>query len=231
MLNRRRFIASATAATGVLGASRGWSHSNTLAPEYMPREVDLGAPAPAGELHVIPDTFALYWTLGGTRAMRYSVGIGREGLYEPGTFFIGAKKEWPAWTPTPAMIEREPDKYAQYADGMPGGPNNPLGARALYLFTPERGDTFLRIHGTNDASTIGKAVSNGCARLVNDQIKELYEKVPEDTTVILYEKNVGTPQGDLGQGNLGAPTDGQAVSEFDRLYNSGFGLNGRGSTL
>ncbi len=69
---------------------------------------------------------------------------------------------------------------------MPGGLNNPLGARALYLFTPERGDTFLRIHGTDDPSTLARRVSNGCARLVNDQIVDLYDRVPMDTRVVLY---------------------------------------------
>lgn len=144
---------------------------------------------PPGEIHVAPDEFALYWTLPGGRAIRYAVGIGREGLYQPGEFFVGAKKEWPSWTPTDDMIDREPEKYAQHADGMPGGLDNPLGARALYLFTPEGGDTFLRIHGTNKPETIGRAVSNGCARLVNDQMIDLYEMVPLDTRVVLYRQN------------------------------------------
>ncbi|EPX83885.1 ErfK/YbiS/YcfS/YnhG family protein/Tat domain protein [Salipiger mucosus DSM 16094] len=87
------------------------------------------------------------------------------------------------------MIEREPEKYEKYADeGMPGGPGNPLGARALYLFTEDRGDTFLRIHGTDDPDTIGRAVSNGCAGLVNDHMVSLYKQVPMDTRVVLYPK-------------------------------------------
>jgi lipoprotein-anchoring transpeptidase ErfK/SrfK len=139
-----------------------------------------------GEIHVDPDAFALYWTLQDDTAIRYTCGIGRPGLYEPGEFYVGAKKEWPSWTPTPDMIARQPERYAQYADGMPGGPDNPLGARALYLFTPERGDTFLRIHGTNAPETIGTAVSNGCARLVNEQIIDLYERVPLNARVVLY---------------------------------------------
>ena len=102
------------------------------------------------------------------------------------------KKEWPSWKPTPAMVKREPEKYEKYAeDGMPGGLDNPLGARALYLFVDGR-DTYLRIHGTNQPSTIGRAVSNGCARLVNDHIIELYEKVPLGTKVYLYPK-AGNP--------------------------------------
>ena len=152
----------------------------------VPQIVPIVAGIPAGELHIDPNRFALYWTLPEGLAIRYRVGIGRPGLYESGTFFVGAKKEWPDWTPTPEMIERDPGQYARWADGMPGGPANPLGARALYLFTPERGDTFLRIHGTNAPGTIGRRVSNGCARLVNDEIIDLYERVPMNARVILY---------------------------------------------
>lgn len=156
-----------------------------------PRIVPVQPGIPPYEIHLDPSRFALYWTLPDALAIRYAVGVGRPGLYEAGAFTVGAKKEWPEWTPTPEMIARSPENYARYADGMPGGPNNPLGARALYLFTPERGDTFLRIHGTNAPETIGTAVSNGCARLVNDQIMELYERVALGTRVILY------PQGPM----------------------------------
>ena len=86
------------------------------------------------------------------------------------------------------MIEREPEKYAQHADGVPGGPDNPLGARAIYLFQEGRGDTFLRIHGTSDVASIGRAVSNGCAGLTNEHIKLLYEQVPLEARVVLYPK-------------------------------------------
>ncbi len=87
------------------------------------------------------------------------------------------------------MIARQPELYAKWAGGMPGGPKNPLGARALYLFTPERGDTFLRIHGTNDPRTIDMAVSNGCTRLVNDHAIDLYDMVPLDSRVVLHPKS------------------------------------------
>ena len=116
------------------------------------------------------------------------MGVGRGDLYIPGTFHVGAKKEWPSWTPTKEMIARSPGHYAQFADGMPGGPGNPLGARALYLFDDVRGDTFLRIHGTPEPWTIGSAVSNGCVRLVNDHITALYDTVPIGTRVVLYAK-------------------------------------------
>ena len=194
MLSRRHLLLSGLATVSV-AASGAMAHEGsepveTLLPELMPQIVPIQAGLPPGEIHVDPNRFALYWTLSNQMAVRYACGIGRPGLYEPGVFYVGAKKEWPSWTPTPDMIEREPEHYAQYADGMPGGPDNPLGARALYLFTPERGDTFLRIHGTNAPETIGTAVSNGCARLVNDQIMDLYERVPLEARVVLHPPTV-----------------------------------------
>lgn len=160
--------------------------------ELLPREVRIKNDFAPFEIHVDPGQYALYWTLPKNKAIRYSVGIGRTDLYEAGEFYVGARKVWPSWTPTPEMIERDPASYAQFADGMPGGINNPLGSRGLYLFQPGRGDTFLRIHGTNDPVTIGRRVSNGCARLINDQMIELYDRVPMNTRVILYP--LGGPQ-------------------------------------
>jgi lipoprotein-anchoring transpeptidase ErfK/SrfK len=157
-----------------------------MPPEFLPREVRIRNDLAPYEIHVDPGQYALYWTLPDRKAIRYAVGIGRTALYEPGEFFVGAKKEWPSWTPTQEMIERDPASYARWADGMPGGLNNPLGARALYLFTQTRGDTFLRIHGTNAPDTIGRRVSNGCARLINDQMIDLYNRVPLQTRVVLY---------------------------------------------
>lgn len=193
-VTRRSFLTSASAAaiswTALPSAAQeGYDASvkrYDLPEEYLPRLVKLRTPLTPGEIHVDPAQFALFWTLPDNEAFRYTVGIGRPGLYEAGEFFVGAKKQWPSWTPTPDMIERQPELYAKYEDGMPGGPENPLGARALYLFTPERGDTFLRIHGTNDPATIARQVSNGCARLVNEHIIHLYARVPLDTRVVLY---------------------------------------------
>ena len=190
MLSRRHLLGSGFAALGLAG-TRAWAHdegaAHSLPPEFEPTLVEIPAGFAPGEIHVDPDAFALFWTLPDNMAIRYAVGIGKPGLYEPGEFFIGAKKEWPSWTPTPDMVEREPELYGPYAEtGMPGGPDNPLGARALYLFTEERGDTFLRIHGTNAPQTIGSAVSNGCARLINEHIVDLYQRVPLNAPVILY---------------------------------------------
>jgi lipoprotein-anchoring transpeptidase ErfK/SrfK len=161
--------------------------------EFLPREVRVKNDFAPYEIHVDPGQYALYWTLPKKKAIRYSVGIGRTSLYESGEFYVGARKVWPSWTPTPEMIERDPASYARFADGMPGGLNNPLGSRGLYLFQPGRGDTFLRIHGTNEPQTIGRRVSNGCARLINDQMIELYDRVPMNTRVVLYP--LGGPQG------------------------------------
>ena len=199
MLNRRGFLGAGLLA-GAVGLSPAIAKPRkkrrktrrkryVLPKRHQPRVVRLWTRnLKAGEIHVFPREFALYYTLPRRKAIRYSVGIGRKGLYEPGIFFIGAKKEWPAWTPTKDMIKREPKLYAKFAKGMPGGIRNPLGARALYLFTKKRGDTFLRIHGTTRPRTIGTAVSNGCVRLVNEQIVALYKRVPMDTKVVLHSK-------------------------------------------
>ena len=156
--------------------------------DYLPTLVDMQVPLLPGMIHVFPNQFRLFLTLPENMALRYTVGVGRPGLYHAGRFTVGAKREWPSWKPTPAMIRRNPDAYAQYADGVPGGVDNPLGARALYLFNADGHDTALRIHGTNKPGTIGTAVSNGCARLTNDHIVDLYDRVPVGTPVILYEQ-------------------------------------------
>ncbi|KPP89031.1 MAG: hypothetical protein HLUCCA08_02280 [Rhodobacteraceae bacterium HLUCCA08] len=186
MTTRRQFITSASAAIAGLSAGPALAQGWTVPQDFMPRLIQHGREYYApGEVHVEPTERRLYWVLNDGYAIRYTVGIGRAGLYESGDFTIGAKKEWPSWTPTPDMIERDPDSYEQYADGMPGGPENPLGARALYLFSGNR-DTFLRIHGTNVPWTINSAVSNGCVRLVNSHIAHLYTQVPIGTRAVLH---------------------------------------------
>ena len=196
MIDRRTLLTGAAA----LAASAQSLRAQEVAPEVVPEEhaprmVRIRGAIQPYEIHVDPDTFSLYWTLPDERAIRYAVGIGRQGLYESGVFFVGAKKEWPAWTPTPEMIERDPASYERWKDGMPGGPNNPLGARALYLFTEAQGDTFLRIHGTNAPSTIGTRVSNGCARLLNHHMIHLYDQVPLGARVHLRRPSGTTEMG------------------------------------
>ncbi|MEL6960045.1 MAG: L,D-transpeptidase [Pseudomonadota bacterium] len=184
MLTRRHFMSTAAATAGLTAAAP--AAAQYLVPEsQLPRVVQIDRDYAPGEIHVEPGSFKLYLMLGPGLALEYSVGIGRRGLYESGDFVIRAKREWPRWTPTPDMIEREPEQYLQYEEGMDGGINNPLGARALYLYVGNR-DTLLRIHGTNAPRTIGSAVSNGCVRLVNSHITDLYNRTPLGTRAVLH---------------------------------------------
>ena len=124
---------------------------------------------------------ALYYVLPGGKAIKYGVGVGREGITWTGTHRITMKKEWPEWRPPEEMKERELKKYGRkLPDVMPGGPKNPLGARALYI-----GNTLYRIHGTNNPRSIGKFVSSGCIRMVNEEVIDLYERVKPGARVIV----------------------------------------------
>jgi lipoprotein-anchoring transpeptidase ErfK/SrfK len=122
-----------------------------------------------------PNTY-LYLVLGNGRALRYGIGVGREGFTWSGTQNVSRKAEWPDWTPPPEMIERQP----YLPRFMAGGPGNPLGARAMYL-----GGSIYRIHGTNDPSTIGHRVSSGCIRLTNEDVSDLYNRVNVGTKVVV----------------------------------------------
>jgi len=125
----------------------------------------------------------LYYVMGGGEAMRYGIGVGRQGFSWTGDATIKVKQEWPKWFPPPEMVERDP-KAAPYAKGMDGGLDNPLGARALYLYQGNK-DTLYRLHGTNEPASIGHAVSSGCIRLLNQDIIDLYNRVPLETKVIV----------------------------------------------
>ena len=118
----------------------------------------------------------LYFILGEGRAVRYGIGVGRDGFRWGGVHHVTSKKEWPAWTPPPQMLQRRPD----LPRFMPGGEDNPLGARAMYL-----GSTLYRIHGSNEPETIGEAVSSGCFRLTNDDVIDLYNRVQVGAKVIV----------------------------------------------
>jgi lipoprotein-anchoring transpeptidase ErfK/SrfK len=131
--------------------------------------------APGTVIVDTPHTY-LYYVLGGGKAIRYGIGVGREGFTWSGTQTISRKAEWPDWTPPPEMVQRQP----YLPRFMAGGPENPLGARALYL-----GDTVYRIHGTNAPSTIGGRVSSGCIRLTNEDVIDLYGRVNVGTKVIV----------------------------------------------
>jgi len=137
---------------------------------------------------VVVDTPArrLYYVLGDGKAMRYGVGVGKAGLALAGNAYVGRKAEWPSWTPTPNMIRRDPERNLKYAGGVPGGLNNPLGARAMYLYR-NGNDTHFRIHGTNQPQTIGHAMSSGCVRMMNHDVIDLYEKVKVGARVVVLQ--------------------------------------------
>jgi lipoprotein-anchoring transpeptidase ErfK/SrfK len=126
---------------------------------------------------------ALYYVLEGGQALKYGIAVGKAGYSWSGVAHVGYKVEWPNWTPPEEMIERRPE-LAEYAEGMPGGPDNPLGARALYLYQGNR-DTLYRIHGTNEPWSIGTAASSGCIRMLNEEVIDLYDRVRIGARVIV----------------------------------------------
>ena len=126
----------------------------------------------------------LYLVMEGGKAMRYGVGVGKAGFEFTGAATVARKAAWPRWTPTPDMLRRDPARNARWAGGMPGGDRNPLGARALYLFKDGK-DTLYRIHGTTEPSSIGKAVSSGCIRMLNQDVIDLHRRVPTGTKVVV----------------------------------------------
>jgi lipoprotein-anchoring transpeptidase ErfK/SrfK len=133
---------------------------------------------PAGTVIIVTNERFLYLVQGNNRAIRYGIGVGREGFQWSGLQKISRKQEWPDWRPPPEMIQRQP----YLPRFMAGGPGNPLGPRALYL-----GQTIYRIHGTNQPETIGHAVSSGCFRLVNNDVIDLYDRVPVGTRVVIKQ--------------------------------------------
>lgn len=127
----------------------------------------------------------LFYVLGGGKAISYGVGVGRQGFSWSGVARVGNKQEWPRWHPPKEMIERELAQYGrQLPEVMEGGPNNPLGARALYLYQGNK-DTLYRIHGTNAPDTIGQAMSSGCIRMLNEEVIDLYNRAAVNSKVIV----------------------------------------------
>lgn len=155
---------------------------------FLPTLVEVNAGLVAGDIHVDPVARYLYHIGPNGTAMRYGVAIARGNLYEPGVYRIARKAQWPSWRPTDDMIARDPELYAQYVDGMPGGPRNPLGSRALYLFEGGR-DTYLRIHGTFEPRSIGGRASSGCVRMIMAHINDLYRDVDVGARAHLYDAN------------------------------------------
>lgn len=153
-------------------------------PKNLRQVVNYPTTQQPGTVIVDPRKRFLYLVMENGNALRYGVGVGKAGLEFSGTAIIQNKKEWPHWTPTPDMILREPDRYKPWAKGMEGGAKNPLGARALYLFKNGK-DTLYRIHGTTEPWSIGKAVSSGCIRMLNQDVIDLYSRVPKGAKVVV----------------------------------------------
>ncbi|AUC94421.1 MULTISPECIES: L,D-transpeptidase [Bradyrhizobium] len=181
------------AGTLVLSTSQGFAQSRPdvdepgliaddsyqLDPEWQKQVVYYRTNEAPGTIIISTAERHLYLVQGNGRALRYGIGVGRDGFQWQGLVNITRKAEWPDWTPPPEMIARQP----YLPRFMAGGPGNPLGARAMYL-----GTTVYRIHGTNQPDTIGTAISSGCFRLVNADVTDLYNRVPVGTKVIIRQK-------------------------------------------
>ncbi|HMM64361.1 MAG TPA: L,D-transpeptidase [Mesorhizobium sp.] len=155
----------------------------TVKAEFVPQEVSFSGYEP-GTIVINTQERRLYLVESRSTARRYAIAVGKEGLQFKGETTVGDKQEWPRWIPTKEMQEREPKHYGQYKDGMPGGGENPLGARAIYLYQGKK-DTHLRIHGTVAPQTIGTSASNGCFRMINEHVMDLYSRVRMGTKVVI----------------------------------------------
>ncbi len=171
-------------------------------PRYLRREVAYPTREQPGTIIVDTDNKYLYLVRENGRAIRYGIGVGKQGMSWRGRATIARKAAWPRWTPTAAMIARDPEKNGPWAGGMESGLDNPLGARALYLYQGNR-DTLYRIHGTTEPWSIGQSVSSGCIRLFNQDIIDLHSRVPTGTTVVV-----------LNRGQLMTPEPGESFDEF-----------------
>jgi lipoprotein-anchoring transpeptidase ErfK/SrfK len=162
-------------AAGCAAPERNWNFLSGTSPVPRTTVSYTGREKP-GTVIINTSERRLYLVLGNEQALRYGIGVGRVGFTWAGVTQVSAKKEWPDWTPPPQMLRRDPD----LPRFMEGGPDNPLGARAMYL-----GSTLFRIHGSNEPETIGQAVSSGCFRLTNDDVIDLYGRVPVGAKVIV----------------------------------------------
>lgn len=181
MMNRRTFLAAAAASTAVPMPALAFQ----VDPIFLPQTVAIKNDLEPGQILILSKAHFLYFVEAPGQARRYGVGLGTAGQAISGTYDVGGKRKWPTWRPTDAMIERNPGAYEKFIDNdyvQPGGPGNPLGARALYLYRGGR-YTFNAIHGTTAPRSIGRSVSNGCVRMINDHVIDLYERVPKGAKV------------------------------------------------
>ena len=201
-ISRRGLLLGMTALLAGCSASGGSHRSNYAAipdepyplkaipfdkikPDLRRQEVAYDAGYPEGTIVVDTPARRLYYVLANGRAMRYGIGVGRNGYALRGSARIGRKAEWPTWTPTGNMMRRDP-RNLRYAGGMSPGLHNPLGARALYLYQGSR-DTMFRIHGTNQPWSIGQAVSSGCVRMLNHDVIDLYARAKVGGRVVVLQ--------------------------------------------
>ena len=158
-------------------------------PQYLRKRVNVQTDEAPGTIIINAQNRFLYFVEGGGRAIRYGVGVGRQGFGWSGVATVKNKQEWPDWYPPKEMIARQAELRRQLSElqsglGMPGGPRNPLGARAMYLWQDNK-DTLYRIHGTFEPWTIGQNVSSGCIRMINQDVMDLYERVPLGAKVVV----------------------------------------------
>lgn len=172
--------------------------ADAIDPKFLKQRVRYATSHPTGTVIVDPGAKFLYLVMENGYAMRYGIGVGREGFGWSGTAEIRRKAAWPTWTPPAAMIKRQPE-LEPYRRGMPPGLENPLGARAFYLFQNGK-DTLYRIHGTNEPASIGSNVSSGCVRLLNQDVIDLFNRLPVGSkVVVLPERKVReTPLAEAG---------------------------------
>ncbi len=161
-------------------------HLNQLDPKFYRQVVDFETSERVGTIIVDTKTFFCHLVMENGKAMRYGVGLGRAGFEWSGRAVIAYKRKWPRWTPPASMIERQPEleKYSAANGGQAPGLDNPLGARALYVYKNGR-DTLYRLHGSIETYSIGKAVSSGCVRFINHDIIDLYDRIPKRNIPIL----------------------------------------------
>jgi lipoprotein-anchoring transpeptidase ErfK/SrfK len=149
---------------------------------------------PVGTIIINPSTRLLYYVVGKDKAIRYGISVGRAGFEWSGEAIVADRKPWPTWTPPPEMIARDPAKYSKWANGQPGGPTNPLGARAIYLTSGGK-DYGYRIHGTPEWKSIGRNASSGCIRMINQDVIDLYGRLKGGEKVIVLTASGEMPKG------------------------------------
>ncbi len=174
-------------------ARKMFARNNQPPEAFRPQMVKFRTAEKPGTIIIDGNQHFLYLVQPGHQAIRYGIGVGREGFGWAGIVRVGRTAEWPTWTPPAEMVARDPNA-AKWAGGQPGGPDNPLGARALYLYEGDR-DTIYRIHGTPEPWTIGLDVSSGCIRMNNDDIVDLHSRIQVGAKVIVLMQGAALYKG------------------------------------